>query len=255
MFRGFRKGELYLVTAGSGVGKTTVAKEICHHFRTVHNLSLGVFSLEEGVKKATNGFISLSLNVPPFDIFGVPLDKRKKAFESLTADNKFWIYDHWGSSDIDRILSKIKFMAVSLGCDWILLDHISIIVSGSDELNNDERKLIDRFMTKLRTLIENTGVGVLAIVHLKRPPGDKGYTEGRKVSLSDLRGSGSLEQLSDGVIALERDQQGEQKNISQVRVLKNRPIGTTGKADVLHYDTGTGRLTNEIPTEDEIDDF
>ena len=51
-----------------------------------------------------------------------------------------------------------------------------------------------------------------------------------------------MEQLSDVVIALERDQQGEDPNKSQVRVLKNRPLGTTGTADTLEYNPETNRL-------------
>jgi twinkle protein len=61
-------------------------------------------------------------------------------------------------------------------------------------------------MTKLRSLAEETGVGIIAIVHLKRAK-DKTFNEGSQISLNDLRGSASLEQLSDNVIALERDQQ------------------------------------------------
>lgn len=258
MFKGFRKGELYLFTAGSGIGKSTIAKEISKYFMDAHGLKLGVMSLEEGVKKATNSFIAMDCNVPYHNLFGVPEDIRKASFDRIVSDGKFYIYDHWGSSDIDNILAKIQFMALSLGVDWVLLDHISIIVSGSDELENNERKLIDRFMTKLRTLIENTGIGVLAIVHLKRPPGDsKGYTEGRRVSLSDLRGSGALEQLSDGVVALERNQQGTEPNISIVRVLKNRPIGRTGEADTLKYYEDTGRLSVISPEQqqEEEEDF
>lgn len=261
IYKGFRKKELYLFTAGSGIGKSTVAKEICYHFRMHHDLSLGVMSLEEGVKKATNGFIAIDQNVHVNDVYTLTSEQRKESFDKLVKDDKFHIYKHWGSTQIDNILNKIKFMALSLECDWILLDHISIIVSGSNEMQDNERKLIDLFMTKLRTLIEHTGVGVIAIVHLKRPPGDKGWTEGRRVSLSDLRGSGALEQTSDGVVALERDQQGNNQNISIVRVLKNRPIGPTGETDTLSYNPTTGRLLvaeeNDFnqPQGETIDDF
>ena len=239
-FHGFRPKELYLFTAGSGIGKSTVAKEILWEFFQ-QGQKIGVLSLEEGVKRATEGFMSLYLN-HPIHVERPPQDKLKEAFDYLTHEDRYFIYDHWGSSQIDAILNKIKFMAVALGCQWILLDHISIIVSGSDEMQDNERKLIDLFMSKLRTMIENTGIGVLAIVHLKRPKDGKSYNEGRVVTLSDLRGSGSLEQLSDGVIALERDQQGQQKNISTVRILKNRPIGVTGVMDALAYNPMTGRL-------------
>ena len=61
-------------------------------------------------------------------------------------------------------------MAKSLDCKWIFLDHLSILVSGQDD--GDERKSIDVLMTKLRSLVEETGVGLLLVSHLRRPSGD-----------------------------------------------------------------------------------
>jgi twinkle protein len=51
------------------------------------------------------------------------------------------------------------------------------------------RKLIDVTMTKLRSFVEETGIGMLLISHLKRPQGDKGHEDGQQVSLGQLRGS------------------------------------------------------------------
>ena len=134
-------------------------------------------------------------------------------------------------------------MIVALGVDFVILDHISIVVSGLDDAEGDERKLIDKLMTKLRSLVEETGAGVIAIVHLKRPDRGPAFTEGRPVALSDLRGSGALEQLSDVVIALERNQQDEEtQNLAHLRVLKNRPIGTVGLCGTVLYNQETGRL-------------
>jgi twinkle protein len=127
------------------------------------------------------------------------------------------------------------------------LDHISIVVSGLDDSEGDgERRMIDVLMTKLRSLINETGIGMFAICHLKRPPGQgKSFNEGRPVSLTDLRGSAALEQLSDAVIAIEGNQQGQSPNSRIIRVLKNRPIGLVGVADTLYYDHNTGRLKED----------
>ena len=61
--------------------------------------------------------------------------------------------------------------------------------------------------------------------------------------MTDLRGSASLEQLSDVVVALARDQSDEENaNRGKLLVLKNRPIGITGEAGFVQYDNDTGRL-------------
>ena len=107
-------------------------------------------------------------------------------------------------------------------------------------------KSIDILMTKLRSLVEQTGIGLLLVSHLRRPSGDRGHEEGKEVSLSHLRGSASIAHLSDGVIALERNQQEDDEILSNttiVRILKNRYTGDTGIACHLHYDGNTGRMT------------
>ena len=244
---GLRLGELYLFTAGSGIGKSTIVNEIAYHLKMVHGLPLGVIALEESVSRNLRRYLGIHLNKPlhlPEVHESIPEADLKAAFDAVTGDNKWFAYDHFGSSDIDNLLSKLRYMVVGLGCKVIVLDHISIVVSALDEAGGEsERKVIDKLMTKLRSLIEETGVMVLAVVHLKRPDKGKSFNEGRQVSLTDLRGSGSLEQVSDVVIALERDQQGDEPNLASIRVLKNRPIGETGPAGAVTYDPETGRLT------------
>ena len=245
---GLRLGELYLFTAGSGIGKSTIVNEIAYHLKMEHGLPLGIMALEENPARNARRYLGIHLNKPlhlPEVHATVDRDELKAAHEAVMGDNKWWIYDHFGSSDIDTLLSKLRYMAVGLGCRVIVLDHISIVVSGLDEAGGEsERKTIDKLMTKLRQLIEETGIMVLAVVHLKRPS-DKGksFNEGRPVSLTDLRGSASLEQVSDAVIALERDQQSEEEsNIATVRVLKNRSVGDCGVAGMVEYHHDTGRL-------------
>lgn len=133
-------------------------------------------------------------------------------------------------------------MAAAEHCDFIILDHISIAISGLDIEN--ERKATDVLMTRLRSLVEETGVGMLVISHLKRVDGQPAE-EGGAISLSHLRGSQALSQLSDGVWALERNQQEEdekKKNLVRIRVLKGRRTGETGIAGYLAYNKETDRL-------------
>jgi twinkle protein len=116
----------------------------------------------------------------------------------------------------------------------------------------DERRAIDRIMTKLRSIVEETGAGIILVSHLRRVAGNKGHEDGIQVNLSHLRGSQAIAQLSDCVIALERNQQAEdpaEANTTVLRVLKSRYTGDVGYATSLTYDRETGRLT-EVQTED-----
>jgi len=112
-------------------------------------------------------------------------------------------------------------------------------------------------MTKLRSLVEQTGIGLLLVSHLRRPAGDSGHENGKEITLSHLRGSASIAHLSDSVIGLERNQQaeGDEANTTVIRILKNRYTGETGVTSHLHYNKDTGRLTEvDNPFEAEYND-
>jgi twinkle protein len=85
----------------------------------------------------------------------------------------------------------------------VYLDHISIVISGQE--TGDERKEIDILMTKLRSLVEETNCNLVAVCHLRKTSG-KPHEEGGRITSQDLRGSGSIYQISNTVLALERDQ-------------------------------------------------
>tara|TARA_B100000767_G_scaffold127438_1_gene121352 strand:- start:618 stop:995 length:378 start_codon:yes stop_codon:yes gene_type:complete len=114
--------------------------------------------------------------------------------------------------------------------------------------DGDERRLIDNTMTKLRALVEETGISLVIVSHLKRIEGSS-HEEGKATSLSHLRGSAAIAQLSDMVIGLERNQQSDNKDLTTVRVLKNRYSGETGEAATLKYEPITGRLKQTDPLE------
>ncbi|WP_236494666.1 hypothetical protein, partial [Escherichia coli] len=71
-----------------------------------------------------------------------------KWFDELYGTDQFHLYDSFAEAEVDRLLAKLHYMRTGLNCDVIILDHISIVVSASEE--SDERKMIDRLMTKLK---------------------------------------------------------------------------------------------------------
>lgn len=245
MLQGLRKGELVLFTAGSGIGKSTAIHEIGYHLVRHHGCRVGVMALEESKKRTLERYLGIVLNIPIHTPEGrklVTQEQITSAFKEVTKDECLWFYDHFGSTEIETLLNKIRYMVKALNIDFLILDHISIVVSGL-QTDEGERRTIDILMTALRSLVEETGVGIIAISHLRRPDKGKSYGEGREVALSDLRGSASLEQLSDIVVSFERNQQDTEKgNYAIVRVLKSRLVGVLGVADTLIYSHETGRL-------------
>ena len=241
--KGARHGELYVFTSGSGMGKSTILRELEYYFGVHRGELCGIVALEESTRKTGMELMSIHLNKRLIlDPEGTDEDERSRAFAETIGNGKFFLYDHFGSLDSSNLLGKLRYMIVSLGCKRIFLDHISIVVSGMDtDEDGGERKAIDKLMTNLRSLVEETGATMFVVSHLKRPE-KKGHEEGAQVSLSQLRGSGAIAQLSDMVIGLERNQQGDNPNVLTIRVLKNRFCGLTGVSGYLKYDPETGRL-------------
>jgi twinkle protein len=237
---GIRRGELVTVTAGSGIGKTTFVREIAYSLLNMGE-TVGMLMLEESTQKTAFTLMGLAMN-RRIDVKrgDVSEDDLRKAFTQTVGCGRLYLYDHFGSTEIDNLLNRVRYMAKALGCTYVVVDHLSIVVSGLE--GNDERKLIDRTMTLLRTLVQETGIGLIIVSHLRRPEG-KGHEEGAQVSLGQLRGSHAIAQLSDIVVGLERNQQDkENKDRMSMRVLKNRFTGDTGEAGDLLFDDTTGRL-------------
>lgn len=247
---GIRKAELVTITAGSGLGKSQFVREIVWHILQQTDSNIGLMFLEESTRKTGLSLMSLAANKPlHLPDTEATQDEKDLAFKATLGTDRLFLFDHFGSSDVDNIVNRVRYLAKATGCEYVFVDHISIIVSAQS--NGDERKALDEIMTKLRMLVQETGIALIVVSHLKRPE-SKGHEEGAATSLAQLRGSGSIAQLSDMVIGLERNGQAEdvnERNTTRVRVLKNRFSGQTGPGCSLLYSLSTGRMV-EIDEED-----
>ena len=246
---GLRQGELVTLTGGTGLGKSSVTRELEHWLIKETTDNVGIISLEEDWRRTVDGILSIEANARLY------IDQVREQFTPEEIDNFFnilydgenenrvWIHAHFGTNSIDEIFNKIRFMIIACDCKWVVVDHLHMLVSAIAE--GDERRTIDNIMTRLRSIVEETGAGLILVAHLRRVDGNKGHENGIEVNLSHLRGSQSIAQLSDCVIALERNQQAEdieEANTSRLRVLKSRYTGDVGLAGSLLYERETGRL-------------
>ena len=253
---GLRQGELVTLTGGTGLGKSSVTRELEHWLVKQTQDNVGIIALEEDWRRTIDGILSIEANARLY------IDQEREKFSKEELDkmfdilydgenkNRVWVHSHFGTNDIDDIFTKLRFMIIGCDCKWVVVDHLHMLVSAVHE--GDERRAIDTIMTRLRSLVEETGAGIILVSHLRRVDGNKGHENGIEVSLSHLRGSNSIGQLSDCVIALERNQQSEdpdEARTTRLRVLKSRYTGDVGMAARVIYDSETGRLS-ELTNED-----
>ena len=233
MTHGIRYGELTTITAGTGQGKSTFCRQLATELLNT-GTKVGYIALEESNRRTALGLMSVAVG-KALHLGEHEYSTLKDAYDSTILGWDLYLYDHFGSLSADTIYSRIEYMALGLDIKVIFLDHLSILLSG---LDGDERRMIDQTMTNLRSLVERTGIKLFLVSHLRRAQGDKAIEDGQKVSIGMLRGSASISQLSDTVLALERDQQNP-ADVSTLRVLKNRYSGETGVAAQLKYDKTT----------------
>ena len=258
---GLRAGELVTLTGGTGLGKSSVTRELEHWLIKKTKDNVGVMALEENWQRTIDGILSIEADAR------LHLDSVRNLFdddnlremhqEMFGGENtdRVWVYGHLGMNDLESVFSKLRYMIIGCDCKWIVLDHLHMLVLLSDD--PDERKAIDMIMHRLRTLVEETGCGMILVSHLRRTQGDRGHENGIETALNHLRGSQSIAQLSDCVISLERNQQSDDVMVAsttKVRVLKSRYTGDVGLATHLHYDQETGRL-NEVDIDTMIDEL
>lgn len=244
MTYGFRPGSVVTITSGTGVGKTQFMRELKYHVWQSTEWRIADVSLEEDVGDSVGGLMSLHmgkrLHLP--DVL-VDEQHERDVHEALFGDGRFSFYDHFGGMDDQSLFSKLRYFGAT-GHRAIFLDHLSIIVS-EYAAEGGERERIDTVMTKLAKLAKELEVVIFIVVHLRKEGSGRSFEQGAVPSLDDLRGSGSLKQLSWDVIALSRNQQHYDprcRNITKVTVLKCRFSGRTGTADYLLFSEDTGRM-------------
>ena len=244
---GLRQGELVTLTGGTGLGKSSVTRELEHWLIKNTEDNVGIIALEEDWRRTVDGVLSIEADARLYvdqerDKFDE--DTLMDMFDKVFEDDRVFIHAHFGTNEIDDIFAKLRYLIVGCDCKWVVVDHLHMLVSALGE--GDERRAIDNIMTRLRSLVEETNAGLILVSHLRRVDGNKGHENGIEVSLSHLRGSNSIGQLSDCVIALERNQQSDdpdEARTTRLRILKSRYTGDVGVATHLLYDKETGRLS------------
>ena len=249
MTLGCRTHEIVTITAATGTGKSTLCRELAHYWASKGEV-IGYIALEESLKRTALGILSTELSKPVhLNPELIDVDELKGAYDRTLGSGNWFLYDHHGSLDPENLISKVRYLVRGLDCKTIFIDHLSILISG--QADGDERRMIDNTMTTLRSLTQEVGCRLLIVSHLRRT--ERSVEEGlSRPSLNLLRGSHSIGQISDIVLSAERNQQTDDENdkdVSTLRILKNRYTGDTGVCGRLKRDRDTARLYSIADTE------
>jgi twinkle protein len=253
--KGMRTGEITLFTSGTGSGKSTMIREIILHLIKNTESKIGIISLEESPAETARKLSGMAINKNPANE-EIDLDELRIGFDSVFGEDRILVLDHQGSIQDDSIINQLEYMCLS-GCKYIFIDHITILVSeGTEGLTGNEA--VDKIMNDLLRLVKSHDVWIGLISHLRKSPTSKSFEEGKLPGLDDIKGSGSIKQISFDIIGFARNLTAdldEQRNTIMMRVLKSRYTGLTGTVPGAQYDHKTGRLIGiaEMPAGDEYE--
>lgn len=253
MIEGTRAGQLVVLAAGSGQGKSQVLKAWMLHLLHTTEIPIGALYLEENPEDTVISLMSMEIGKPlkRNAVWDATSEKElKEAFESCSASRRIELFEPLENTQSDYVVEKIRYMIQARECKIVFFDHLTYVVDDSDDVRRDINKLVKM----LHDMCVSLGVTIITCCHLRKSQSSSTHEEGARVTLDDLKDSSSIKQLADIVIGLERNSQDPDEikaNTTYVRVLKNRVFGTKGIASALLYDKDTTRLM-EVPVEEDV---
>lgn len=255
---GMREGEISTWIAGTSAGKTSYVRRL-KQWALTNKASDGTYwgigeaELEEGPEKTGRGLMEFHAG-KRWKIMSA--DERRKTWEETYGTGRIITLGKGRRNKKTKssLVNKFRHLHYDKGCRLFFLDHITLGVrefgSGSGTLDDQ-----DSMMEEFLDFVESTKSHICLISHLRKPPGGgKTWSQGAIPSEEDMKGSGSLYQVSFDIIGLSRNKQHEneyERNVSQLHVLKCRETGRTGPADRMYWDDKQSAL---IPAMDAISD-
>ena len=237
--RGIRRGEILLLVAGTGAGKSTSCRNVTNDLID-QGLKGGILSLEEPWTQFAYSLLGIRAgkNVRLCDDGEIDQGMRPM-FDEIK--DRLVFYDDQGMRGDDQVFDQLRYMALAEKCDFVVVDHLTVVLGSASE--QDDRRHAERFMSELEALVKRTGIVALVVMHLKNVQGES-HEDGRPVSISDIKGSGMIPQLCHQIVAHERDPDlhfGSRERLLKCRWTVGSPPGGI-VSDLTEFNEQTGRL-------------
>lgn len=229
---GLQKSDLIVLAARPGIGKSSLALSLAHNSALKYQNSIAVFSLEMSKDQLAQRLLSMDAGIDQQRLRTGRIeddewDRIVYAMDTLSEAN-IWIDDTAGISTME-MRSKARRLQAEHGIDLIIVDYLQLMQATIGGKRNENRvQEISEISRSLKGLARELNIPVLALAQLSRAVESR---QSKVPQLSDLRESGSIEQDSDIVMFIYRDdlynQESERKNIADIIIAKHRngPIG------------------------------
>lgn len=244
LLNGFQDEKLIIFAGRPGMGKTSWALSAGYN-AAKQGYNVGILSLEMSKEELFDRLVAVDARLDARRISSGQLDSDEmERFTTSTgrlSSYPIYIDDTFGCS-LTELRSKARRLHAEHGLDMLIVDYLQLMDANEEETDN-EVKMLSIISRGLKGIARQLHIPVLALAQLNRE------VEKRQVKvpqLSDLRGSGTLEQDADIVLFIYRDeeynQESERKGQADIIIAKHRggPKGTV----VLRFDESQTRFDN-----------
>ena len=236
---GLHGGQMIIVAARPGVGKSTLALDFMRSCSIKHNKASVIFSLEMSKSEIVMRLLSAETEIRLSDMRAGRMSDEawaKLANRVGQISEAPLFIDDSANLTMMEIRSKARRLKQKHDLQMIVVDYLQLMSSGKRVESRQQE--VSEFSRQLKLLAKELDVPLVAISQLTRGPESR---TDKRPQLADLRESGSLEQDADMVMLLYRpdsqDKDDERAGEADIILAKHRggPIDTVQVAHQLHY--------------------
>lgn len=243
---GLQRSDLVVLAARTSVGKTAFAVNVAYNAALRFRCNVGIFSLEMSKEQLAQRFIALDSSVEQQRLrTGYLLDADwDPIVATLGRLSELGIrIDDTSGISLVQMRSRARRWIADYGIQLIIVDYLQLTTTGDNRKYENRQQEVSAISRGLKNLARELNVPVLALSQLSRALETR---QSKVPQLSDLRESGSIENDSDVVLFIYREEvynpETERKNQADLIVAKQRN-GPTGQA-ILYFDQAQSRFSN-----------
>lgn len=257
---GLHEGELIIIAARPGMGKTAFALNIATNAAFKTKKAVAVFNLEMPAEQLANRMISAVGQIDSFKLQTGMLEhndwKRYNEAISQLAETNIYIEDN-ASITASEIRAKCRRLASSKdGLGLVVIDYLQLVTSGGRRPESRQQE-VSEISRSLKTMAMELKVPVIALAQLSR---NAERRESNQPMLADLRESGSIEQDADMVLFINRkdymkpkEEINKEKNVPCDIIIAKHRKGSTGKFKLL-FELNMSNFRNFLETDADKDE-
>ena len=216
---GFQPGELIILAARPGMGKTALALNMATYAATTTKKAVAIFNLEMPAEQLVNRIISAQGGIDYYKLQTGNMQERdwKRYNEAMNelGNTNLYIEDNSGVT-VSEIRAKCRRLAnMPEGLGLVVIDYLQLVTTGNKRVESRQVE-VSEISRNLKTMALELGVPVIALSQLSRSAEKR---ESNMPMLADLRESGSIEQDADMVLFINRKDYYEAKKDQKEKIV------------------------------------